>query len=64
MKIYCVELINYDGDNFICGYATSVDKAEKMIDFMKTVDGFDDCDYDYHWVYVDTLIINNEKITI
>lgn len=52
MKMYCVELVNYDEDNFIVGYATTEEKAKKMIDIMKTTDGFEDYDYEYHWIYI------------
>lgn len=62
MKMYCVELVNYDEDNFVVGYATTEEKAKKMIDIMKETDGFEDYDYEYHWVYVDTLIINGKVI--
>lgn len=64
MKMYCVELVNYDEDNFIVGYATTEEKAKKMIDVMKATDGFEDYDYEYHWAYTDMLIINNEEVAI
>ena len=64
MKIYCVKLIDYDGDDFVVGYATTEEKAKKMIDIMKETDGFEDYDYEYHWAYTDMLIINNKEVAI
>ena len=62
MKMYCVELVNYDEGNFVVGYATTKEKAKKMIEVMKEADGFDGYEYEYYWVYVDTIILNNKKI--
>lgn len=63
MKImYCVELINDDTENLVIGYATTEEKAKKMIENMKSTDGFEDYEYEYYWIYVDCIVINNEKI--
>lgn len=64
MKIFVVKLVDYDGDDFVVGYATTEEKAKKMIDIMKETDGFEDYDYEYHWAYTDMLIINNEEVAI
>ena len=64
MKIYCVKLIDYDGDDFVVGYATTEEKAKKMIDVIKKTDGFEDYDCEYHWAYTDMLIINDEEVVI
>ena len=62
MKMYCVELINYDEGNFVVGYATTEEKAKKMIDFLSQTDGFEDYEYEYYWVYVDAIIMNGGRI--
>jgi hypothetical protein len=54
-----------DEVDMVVGYATTEDKANKMIAIMNETDGFDGCyEYEYYKVFVDTLIINNEKIVI
>ena len=62
MKIYCVELINYDADNIVVGYATTEEKAKQMIDLMVCLDGYDSYEYEYYWVYVDAIMVDNKKI--
>ena len=65
MKImYCVELINDDVGDMVIGYATTEEKAKKMIEIMKSTDGFDDYEYKYYWIYVDGLMINDKKIEV
>ena len=65
MKImYCVELINYDTENLIIGYATTEEKAKKMIELMQSTDGFEDYEYEYYWIYVDGLKINDQDIEV
>lgn len=62
--MYCVELLNDDTGNIVVGYATTEDKAKKIIEIMKTTDGFEDYEYEYYWIYVDGLMIDNKKIEI
>ena len=65
MKImYCVELVNEDEGNLVIGYATTEEKAKKMIEVMKATDGFEDYEYEYYWIYVDGLVINHKEIEI
>jgi len=64
MKIFCVKLIDYDGDDYTVGYATTEEKAKKMIGVMKSTDGFEDYNYEYHWAYTDMVIINNKEVRI
>ena len=62
--MYCVRMFSDEVD-MVVGYATTEYKAKKMIAIMKETDGFDGCyEYEYHKVFVDVLIINNEKIVI
>lgn len=62
MKIYIIQMLNDDIGETVMGYATTVEKAEKMIATLQNTDGFEDYEYDYYWVYVDKLIINNRPI--
>ena len=62
MKIYRVELIDYDEGNLTVGYATTEEKAKKMIEVLKEVDGPDSYDYEYYWVYVDCIVIDGKDI--
>ena len=62
MKIYCVQMINDDIGEVVMGYATTEDKAKKMIEVIQKTDGFEDYEYEYYYVHVDMLIINNKMI--
>lgn len=62
--MYCVRMVSDEVD-MVVGYATTEDKARKMIAVMEKTDGFDGCyNYEYYKVFIDTLIINGEKIVI
>ena len=61
-KMYCVQMLNDDIGEVVMGYATTEDKAKMMIDFLSQMDGFDDYEYEYYWVYVDAIVINGGKI--
>ena len=61
MKMYCVRMFSDDVD-MIVGYASTEAKAKQMIDFMECLDGYEFYEYEYYWVYVDALMVNNEKI--
>ena len=62
--MYVVRMFDDEVD-MVIGYASTKDKAKKMIDIMKEIDGYDGCfEYEYHKVFVDTLIINDEKIVV
>jgi hypothetical protein len=62
--MYCVRMASDEVD-MVVGYATTEDKAKKMIAIMKETDGFEGCyNYEYYKVFIDTLIINGEKIVI
>ena len=62
MIIYVVEMLNDDIGETIMGYATSEPNAKKMIEILQNTDGFEDYEYQYYWVYIDKLIINNKSI--
>ena len=62
MIIYVIEMLNDDIGETVVGYATSEPKAKKMIDFLSQTDGFEDYEYQYYWVYIDKLIVNNKPI--
>lgn len=64
MKIYCVNLIDYDGENFVMGYATTEEKAKKMIELMQSEDGFENYEYQYYWAELDKIIVNDELISV
>lgn len=59
MKIYCVQMLNDDIGELVMGYTTTEDKAKKMIETLQNTDGFEDYEYEYYWIYVDKLIIND-----
>lgn len=61
-KMYCVHMLNDDIGETVIGYATTEEKAKKMIDFLSQTDGFEDYEYEYYWVYVDTIIMNGNRI--
>ena len=63
MKIYCVRL-SYDVADEIVGYATTEEKAKKMIEILKTVEGFEHCEFDYYYAFTDILEINDKIIPI
>ena len=62
MIIYVIEMLNDDIGETVMGYATSEPKAKKMIETLKNTDGFEDYEYQYYWVYIDKIIINNKPI--
>lgn len=64
MNIYCVRMFSDDGIDMVVGYATTEEKAKKMIEIMKNTDGFDLYEYEYYSVFTDTLNINNETIAV
>lgn len=61
-KMYCVQMFNDDMGEAIMGYTTTEEKAKKMIDVLRQTDGFEDYEYEYYWFYVDSIIINGNKI--
>ena len=62
-KMYRVVMLNDDiGGEAIMGYATTEEKAKKMIEVLSQTDGFEDYEYDYYWVYVDSFVIGGNKI--
>ncbi len=62
--MYIVRMRSEEVD-MVVGYATTEDKAKNMIAVMEGIDGFEGCyEYEYHKVFVDTLIVNGEKILI
>ena len=61
-KMYCVQLLNDDIGEFVIGYASTEEKAKKMIETLKKTDGFEDYEYEYYWVYVDAIIMNGNRI--
>ena len=61
-KMYCVQMLNDDIGEIVMGYATTEEKAKKMIEVLSQTDGFDDYEYEYYWVYVDTIIMNGNRI--
>ena len=61
-KMYCVQLLNDDIGEFVIGYASTEEKAKKMIETLKQADGFEDYEYEYYWVYVDTIIMDGNRI--
>ena len=63
MKIYCVRMFN-DEIDMIVGYATTMEKAEKMIEILENTDGFENCEYEYYYVFTDTLEINDKLVQI
>lgn len=64
MSIYCVRMFTDDGIDMVVGYATTEEKAKKMIEIMEKTDGFDLYEYEYYSVFTDTLNINNEMISV
>ena len=61
-KMYCVQMFTDDMGEAIMGYTTTEEKAKKMIDVLRQTDGFEDYEYEYYWFYVDSIIINGNKI--
>lgn len=61
-KMYCVQMFNDDIGETVLGYATTEEKAKKMIEVLSQTDGFEDYEYEYYWVYVDAIIMNGNKI--
>ena len=61
-KMYCVQMFNDDIGKTVLGYATTEEKAKKMIEVLSQTDGFEDYEYEYYWVYVDAIIMNGNKI--
>ena len=61
-KMYCVQMLNDDIGEIVMGYATTEEKAKKMIEVLSQTDGFDDYEYEYYWLYVDTIIMNGNRI--
>ena len=61
MKIYCVRMFSDEVDMTV-GYATTEEKAKQMIEFMECLDGYELYEYEYYWVYVDAIIVNDKKI--
>lgn len=62
MIIYVIEMHNDDIGDIVMGYATSEPKAKKMIETLQNTDGFEDYEYEYYWVYIDKLVINDRHI--
>lgn len=62
MGIYCVKMFN-DEIDMVVGYATTKEKAEKMIDILKDV-GLECSDFEYYYALTDTLEINDEAIPV
>ena len=63
MKIYCVRMFN-DEIDMVAGYATTEEKAKKMIEILKNTDGFECCEYEYFYVFTDTLEINGIPVPV
>jgi hypothetical protein len=55
-------MFNDDIGETVLGYATTEEKAKKMIEVLSQTDGFEDYEYEYYWVYVDAIIMNGNKI--
>lgn len=62
MKIYVIQMFNDDIGETVIGYATTEEKAKQIIETLHKTDGFEDYEYEYYWVYVDKLIINDQPI--
>lgn len=62
MKMYVIQMLNDDIGETVMGYATTEEKAKKIIKTLQQTDGFEDYEYEYYWVYVDKLIINDQPI--
>ena len=41
-KMYCVQMFNDDMGELVMGYATTEEKAKKMVEFFKQTDGFEE----------------------
>lgn len=63
MKIYCVRMFS-DEIDMIVGYATTEEKAKKMIEILSNTDGFEYCEYEYFYVFTDTLEINEVAVPV
>lgn len=63
MKIYCVRMFNDEVD-IVVGYATTEEKAKKMINILSNTDGFECCEYEYYYVFTDTLEINDAAVPV
>ena len=61
-KMYCVQMLNDDIGETVLGYATTEEKAKRMIEVLSQTDGFEDYEYEYYWVYVDAIIVNGNTI--
>ena len=69
MEVYCVNVVDKFYDNFTLGYATTKDKAEKMIEILKEDyrnKGNDDyiIKYKIKYIKLDTLYLDKEEIVI
>lgn len=61
-RMYCVQMLNDDVGETVLGYATTEEKAKKMIEALKRTDGFEDYEYEYYWVYVDAILMNGNML--
>ena len=61
-KMYCIQMFDDNIGEAVMGYTTTEEKAKQMIDFLSQTDGFEDYEYEYHWVYVDSIIVNGNTI--
>lgn len=61
-RMYCVQMLNDDVGETVLGYATTEEKAKKMIKVLKRTDGFEDYEYEYYWVYVDAILMNGNML--
>ena len=63
MKIYCVRMFDNEID-IIVGYATTEEKAKKMIDILMAKDEFKDYEYEYYYAFTDTLEIDDDIVQV
>ena len=64
MKLYVAVLIDEYGEEFVFGYATTEEKAQKMVDILRSTDGFENYDFRIRFANTDTLIVNDTEIKI
>ena len=57
-----LQMLNDDIGETVLGYATTEEKAKRMIEVLSQTDGFEDYEYEYYWVYVDAIIVNGNTI--
>lgn len=62
MDIYVVTMSNDEMEEMEIGYASSKEKAQKMIDTVSNTDGFEMNEYRYYKSTLDYLEINDEPI--